>query len=56
LLDISAYGFTAGTFAANVTITDLGNDTQVAIGADTITFVGVNGVGTNAITQADFLL
>jgi Ca2+-binding RTX toxin-like protein len=56
LLDISAYGFTAGSFAGNVIITDLGNNTQVVIGADTILLVGVNGVGTNAITQADFLL
>ena len=54
LLNISAYGFT--NFAANVTITDLGNNTQVSIGADTILLVGVNGDGTNAITQADFLL
>jgi hypothetical protein len=28
----------------------------VTIGANTITLVGVNGVGTNTITQQDFLL
>lgn len=56
LLNISAYGFTAGDFAGNVIITDLGNNTQVTIGADSVLLVGVNGVGTNVITQADFLL
>lgn len=60
LLNISAYGFTAADFAAYVTITDLGSNTQVTIEAydigDTILLVGVNGVGTNAITEADFLL
>jgi hypothetical protein len=28
----------------------------VTIGADTITLVGVNGVGANAIAEADFIL
>jgi Ca2+-binding RTX toxin-like protein len=56
LLDISEYALTAATFAASVTITDLGNDTQVAIGADSFVLVGVNGVGANSITPADFLL
>ena len=32
------------------------NDTQVTIGADSFLLVGVNGVGANAINQADFLL
>ncbi len=56
LLDIRSYGFTALTFAANVTITDLGNDTQIQIGTDTIVLTGVNGVGNNAITQQDFII
>jgi Ca2+-binding RTX toxin-like protein len=56
LLDISALGITAATFAASVAITDLGNDTLVDIGADSILLLGVNGNGTNAITQADFIL
>lgn len=56
LLDISAYGFTAASFAANVTIADLGADTLVTIGDDTILLNGVNGVGANIITIQDFLL
>ena len=56
LLNIAGLGITAATFAANVTITDLGNDTRVTIGADNVTLIGVNGIGTNAITQADFIL
>jgi hypothetical protein len=41
-----------------VTITDLGANTLVDIvGVDhTILLNGVNGVGTNTITQADFIL
>ena len=56
LLDISALGINAGNFAASVAITDLGNDTLVEIGTESILLLGVNGVGTNAITQADFIL
>ncbi len=58
LMDISAFGFSAANFAANVVITDLGADTLVDIvGTDnTILLVGVNGVGTNAIDISDFLL
>jgi Ca2+-binding RTX toxin-like protein len=56
LLDISALGITAANFAASVLITDLGNDTLVAIGGDTILLLGVNGVGANTITQQDFIL
>jgi hypothetical protein len=37
-----------------VVITDLGADTQVTIGASTITLLGVNGVGANSITIDDF--
>ena len=56
LLDISGLGITAATFAANVTITDLGANMQVTIGTDTITLMGVNGVGANTITIDDFRL
>ncbi|MCT9812745.1 hypothetical protein N0K08_19105, partial [Acidovorax sp. Be4] len=56
-LDISALGINAGSFASRVAITDLGNDFSIAIdGVDTILLQGVNGVGTNTVTQADFLL
>ena len=57
LLDVSMLGINAGNFAARVSIVDLGADTLVMIdGIDTITLLGVNGVGANAITQADFML
>ena len=56
LLDISAMGITAATFATSVTIAVLGTDTQVTIGGDTILLVGVSGVGANAITVQDFVL
>ena len=56
LLDISDLGITAEAFAAEVSIVDLGNDTLVTIGANTITLLGVNGVGANTITQEDFIL
>jgi len=50
-------GITAANFAARVTIVDLGADTKVTIdGIDTMTLLGVNGSGTNVITQQDFLL
>ena len=56
-LDVSGLGISAGDFAARVGIVDLGNDTLVTIdGTDTITLLGVNGTGANAITQADFLI
>jgi Ca2+-binding RTX toxin-like protein len=57
MLDIRAFGLTAATFGANVTITDLGADTLVSIvGGGTIRLNGVNGVEPNAITIADFIL
>jgi len=56
LLDISILGITSGNFAASVTIADLGSDMQVTIGGNTITLIGVNGVGANTITIQDFLL
>jgi Ca2+-binding RTX toxin-like protein len=56
LLDVSALPITAANFAAKVIIEDLGNDTLVTIGEDSILLKGVNGVGNNVITQNDFLL
>ena len=53
-LDISALGITAATFAANVAITDVGADTRVAIGANSITLVGV--ADATSVTQADFIV
>ncbi|HLF95631.1 MAG TPA: tandem-95 repeat protein [Methylococcaceae bacterium] len=62
LLDISALGVTAASFGTDVSIA-VGQfiaggalDTQVTIGTDTIVINGVNGVGANAISQADFML
>jgi Ca2+-binding RTX toxin-like protein len=55
-LDISALGVTAATFADDVEIQDLGNDTMVNIGSSSILLEGVNGTGANAITQEDFVL
>ncbi|MGB3210386.1 MAG: peroxidase family protein [Desulforhopalus sp.] len=54
LMDISGLGITSATFAAQVTIIDVGVDTLVGIGADSITIVGVDNAAT--ITQADFIL
>ncbi|HEX5957219.1 MAG TPA: hypothetical protein VFY92_01000, partial [Hyphomicrobiaceae bacterium] len=56
LLDISGLGITAETFATSVLIEALGSDTLVTIGTDTILLQGVDGTGTNIITQEDFLL
>jgi len=57
MLDLTAYGITASNFASRVSIVDLGADTQVTIdGADIITLMGVNGSGTNIITQSDFIV
>ncbi|MEX5318339.1 peroxidase family protein [Pseudomonas shirazica] len=54
-LDISALNITAATFAANVTIADVGNDTLVSIGAtDSIRLVG--GADATTVTVADFNL
>jgi Ca2+-binding RTX toxin-like protein len=54
MLDFQAFGIT--DFANEVVITDIGNDTTVTIGGNSILFVAVNGVGANIITQADFLI
>jgi hypothetical protein len=43
-------------FSGSVTIVDLGADTLVTIGGHSIMPVGVNGTGSNMITQHDFLL
>jgi Ca2+-binding RTX toxin-like protein len=56
MLDVRLLGITAANFAANVVIADLGADSLVTIGANTILLPGVNGVEPNAITQADFIL
>ncbi|MEQ1576222.1 MAG: peroxidase family protein [Hyphomicrobium sp.] len=54
-IDVGGLGITAANFAASVTITDVGADTLVTIAGDgTLRLVGVNGVGANSITQADF--
>lgn len=56
LLDISAFGVTAATFAGNVIITDVGADTLISSAgiADSIRLVGVADATT--ITAADFIL
>ena len=56
LLDISDLGITSANFATSVSIKDLGRDTLVIIGDNSILLEGVNGSGSNTITQADFLL
>ena len=54
LLDISALGIT--DFLTEVSIVAGGGSTVISIGDDTITLLGVTGVGGNTITQADFIL
>ena len=54
VLDLAAFGIT--NFNAQIVISDLGNDTLVRIGTDTITLLGVNGIGQNLVTAADFHL
>jgi Ca2+-binding RTX toxin-like protein len=58
LLDISAFGITAATFIAEVTVQVIGGNTLVTIvdTGDSIALGGVNGNGQNAITAADFIL
>jgi Ca2+-binding RTX toxin-like protein len=55
-LDISALGITAEMFDSSVAISIAGADTLVQIGEDSMLLLGVNGVGNNAVTSADFLL
>jgi len=55
LIDLDpSLGINAGNFNTQVVITDLGADTQVTIGANSILLVGVNGVGANTLTIDDF--
>ncbi|MGF6283190.1 peroxidase family protein [Pseudomonas silensiensis] len=56
LLDISAFGVTAATFAGTVVITDVGADTLISAPgiADSIRLVGVADATT--VTAADFIL
>jgi Ca2+-binding RTX toxin-like protein len=54
LLNIAAMGVTAATFAANVTIADVGADTLVSVGGGSIRLVGIADATT--ITQTDFTL
>lgn len=57
VIDLQAFGISASDFAQRVTIEDLGANTRVTVdGTGTILLVGVNGVGANVCTQADFLL
>ena len=57
LLDISNLGITSANFQERVQITSNSKDTLVTIHEEgTIRLEGVNGVGTNAITESDFLV
>ncbi len=53
LLDVSGLGITAATFEAAVTLTDLGNDTLITIGDDSIRLVRVGDPAT--VDANDFL-
>ncbi|MCY1289789.1 hypothetical protein D9M68_483310 [compost metagenome] len=53
-LDISALGITAATFAGNVQINDVGSDTLINIGADSIRLVGVTDA--TSVNSGDFIL
>ncbi|QEY62028.1 heme peroxidase [Metapseudomonas lalkuanensis] len=52
-LHIADLGITAATFAGSVVIAGVGADTQVTIGANSITLVGVVSAD---VTQADFIV
>jgi Ca2+-binding RTX toxin-like protein len=54
LLDISGLGISAATFAAAVVITDVGNDTRITIGADSMLLLGIGDPAN--ISANDFLL
>ena len=56
MLDVSELGITSATFADLVDIDVTSGDTVITIGEDFITLHGVNARGSNAITQADFIL
>jgi VCBS repeat-containing protein len=54
LLDITAFGITADTFASRVSITDIGADTLVRIdGVDVVTLIGIGNAAT--VSSQDFL-
>jgi hypothetical protein len=53
-LILAGLGIDDDDFAAEVVITDLGADTLVSVGANTITLRGVDGADANAITADDF--
>ena len=54
LLDISALGINAGNFGGSVSFSEVGGNTLISIGSDSITLVGVIGLGT--VSQQDFIL
>ena len=54
LLDISALGINAGNFGGSVSFSEVGGNTLINIGSDSITLVGVIGLGT--VSQQDFIL
>jgi len=56
LTDLTDLGVTADTFEGLVDIDVNCGDTVITIGGDSITLLRVNGRGSNAITQADFIL
>ncbi len=57
VLDISAFGITAATFASHVTLTDIGADVLVTIDGDVNQTIKLGGVAnTSLITQSDFVL
>jgi Ca2+-binding RTX toxin-like protein len=56
-LDISAFGITAGNFAARVDILNVGVATLVVIDGDWDQTIRLDGIGkAMSVTQADFLL
>ncbi len=57
LLDVTAFaGLTAADIGTRLIITDIGASTRVTIdGVNSFLLVGVNGVGANEITSADFI-
>jgi serralysin len=57
LIDVTAFGITAGDFGTRVAIIDTGADTVVRIDNDVfITLKNVSGDGDNSISIADFIL
>jgi Ca2+-binding RTX toxin-like protein len=55
LLDFTAFGFTAATFASHVAITDIGDDTLIKIdGIDSIKLLGIHDATT--VTISDFII